>query len=162
MATYRESRNIEASLIDYITDALTAGGWTNIRVVKARSQVYKGTLPCICVEVIDNLRRRKEIGSYRHIKDTVIEIRIFAKNDGQRLDLADYLNGELEKEMTYYEYITALSGREYIVDSKTDAGHIHIVRYIDDRKELTNTENLEEEDRYRHLIRFEINVSLSS
>ena len=30
MATYRTSRNIEASIIEYIQSQLTLGGWSNI------------------------------------------------------------------------------------------------------------------------------------
>ena len=48
---YRLSRNIEASLVDYITAELLADGWVGIRVEKVFAKVYKGELPCICINV---------------------------------------------------------------------------------------------------------------
>jgi hypothetical protein len=152
---YRDTRNIEASIIDYIREKVDACNWNNIRIEKAFTEVYEGALPCICVQALDNTITTLEIGSYRHLIYPQVYIRIFAVNDGQRIDLADYLFEELEKGMDYFEY--EISNGEII--SKVKKGLINVRRFLDHRKELINTENLEKADRYRHLITIEVSVS---
>jgi len=152
---YRISRNIEASLIDRITEELVDDGWTGIRVEKVFSEVYKGTLPCIVINVLEIRPQKLEIGSKTNLKYFTVNIRIFAKSDGQRLDLSDWLMDELEDDTNYYSY-TINDGE---VTSKNLTGRIVLTKWFDNRKELTNTENLEMEDRYRHLLSFEVLVA---
>ena len=154
---YRISRNIEASLIDRIISDLTADGWAGINVVKAFNQASKNKLPYIVVNALEIRPEKLEIGSKTNLKYFLIKIRIFADNDGQRLDLSDWLLDKLEDDTIYYAY-TITSG---IVTSKVATGRIVITRWLDDRKELANTEiELEKEDRYRHLLSFEAIVAI--
>lgn len=155
MATYRQSRNIEASLIDRITEELAADGWTGIYVEKVASEIYGGKFPAILVKAQEMSPQKKEIGSKTYIKYFTVYIRIFADNDGQRLDLSDWLFEKLEDDTTYYEY-TILDGK---VASKISSGKIHIINWFDNRQELTNTEDLEKKDRYRHLFSFECYIA---
>ena len=152
---YRISRNIEASLIDRITTDLETAGWTGIRLEKSFAQVYEGTLPCICVNALEIRPEKLEIGSKTNLKYFTIYIRIFAVNDGQRLDLSDWLLDDLEDDTDYFSY-TITNG---IVAEKVLTGKIVITRWLDNKKELTNTEGLEKEDRYRHLLSFEAIVA---
>lgn len=152
---YRISRNLEASLIDKITSDLATDGWIGIRAVKAFSEVYAGALPCICVNVIEIRPEKLEIGSKTYIEYFNVKINIFASNDGQRLDLADWLFEKLEDDVDYYTYIIT-SGQ---VSSKILAGKIVITRWLGNRKELQNTEDLELEDKYRHLLSVECLVA---
>ena len=154
MGVYRQSRNIEASLVDFITTQLSTDGWTGIKVLKGFPQDYKGATPFIGLEVLDLNPKKLEIGSKTHIKYYTVKIRIFATSDGQRLDLADWLFDELEDDAIYYAY-TIANG---IVSVKTATGKI-IIGEISSEKELQNTENLEAEDRYRHLLSFECYVA---
>jgi hypothetical protein len=154
MGVYRISRNIEASLVDFITSALTTDSWTGIRVEKGFPQDYKKITPFIGVEVLDLNPEKLEIGSKTHIKYYNVKIRIFATNDGQRLDLADWLFDKLEDDVLYYAY-TIANG---VVSVKTLTGKITINGQIANGKELQNTENLEKEDKYRHLFSFECHV----
>jgi len=154
---YRISRNIEASLIDFITSELTTDGWTGIRTEKSFAEVYKGTLPCIVVNALEIRPQKLEIGSKTNLKYFTVNIRIFATNDGQRLDLSDWLFDELENDINYYAY-TITNG---VVSAKVLTGRMVITRWFDNRKELINSEVLEKEDRYRHLLSFEVNVALS-
>jgi hypothetical protein len=153
---YRISRNIEASLIDFITTGLTADGWTGISVLKGFPQEYKGKPPFIGIETLEIRPEKLEIGSKTNIKYFNVKIRIFATNDGQRLDLSDWLFDELEDDVDYYTH-TITGG---VVSGKVLAGRIVILRYFENRKELINTENLEKEDRYRHLLSFECIVAI--
>jgi regulator of sigma D len=93
-----------------------------------------------------------EVGSKTHLKYFTIYIRIFASNDGQRLDLSDWLFEKLEDDTNYYSY-TITNGA---ISAKVLTGKIVITRWLDNRKELINTENLIAEDRYRHLLSFEV------
>ena len=155
MATYRISRNVEASLVDRITADLSSGGWTGISVEKGFPQEYKGKTPMIAVECLEIRPEKLEVGGKNYIKNFNIKIRIFGANDGQRLDLSDYLFDKLLDDTNYYAY-TITSGA---VSAKVLTGRIVITRWLDNRKELTNTEGLEKEDRYRHLFSFEAIVA---
>ncbi len=154
---YRNYRNLEASLIDQITSELITDKWKGIRVEKSFVAVYKGTLPCICINEEDSDPTRREIGSNSYIEPIRISIRIFTKTDGHRLDLASWLISKLFPGFIYYEYIIT----DGVVSSKVPKGRINILRIINNRKELVNTEKLEQIDKCRHLITFECRVALS-
>jgi hypothetical protein len=145
---YRESRNLEASLIDWLTAQLASAGWTGIRVEKVFTEVYKGTLPAICIEQNPETEIKKEIGSKKWLKNLSFNIRIFATSDGQRLDLKDFITNLLEDDINYYVY-TIVNG---VVSTKVLSGRIIVLEITRNEKELVNTENLEKEDKYRHII----------
>jgi hypothetical protein len=154
--SYRISRNIEASLIDWLTTELSDAGWTGIGVEKSFSQVYGGTLPCILIEQDPEDDTKLEIGSKTWLKNFFINIRIFATSDGQRLDLKDFITDLLEDDIDYYEYVIT-SG---VVSSKSLEGRISILEVTRNEKELKNTENLEKEDKYRHIISFKCYIAI--
>jgi len=152
--SYRQSRNIEASLIEKIKLDLVSANWANVRVVKSFTQVYEGDLPCICVNVSEVRPEVKEIGNYTSLKYYLTNVRIFTTNDGQRLDMSDWLLEKLEEDYDYYVY-TIVNGA---VISKIKLGRISISK-ITSKKELTNTETVAVEDRYRHLFNFECRIA---
>jgi len=151
---YRTTRNIEKSLLDFITAQLTTDSWTGIRVEKGFPKDYKGKIPMIGVEVLEIRPQKLEIGSKTNIKHYVVKIRIIASDDGQRLDLSDWLFDELEADVDYYTYIVTAG-----VAAGTKAGRIVIGKWFENRKELQNTDILEKEDRYRHMLTFECIVA---
>jgi hypothetical protein len=153
---YRISRNIEASIIDRITADLVTDGWTGIYVEKTTAEIYGGHFPAILVNVQEIRPEHLEVGSKTYLKYFTIYIRIFASNDGQRLDLSDWLLEKLEDDTDYYAY-TITNG---IVSAKVLTGKVVITRILDNRKELTNTEILESQDRYRNLLSFEAIVAI--
>ena len=151
MGQYRRSRNIESSLIDYLSTALTADGWSGIRTCKSLTQVYDGEVPAILIYVQDTDTQKREVGGNIYLKFPTVYIRIFAENDGQRLDLADWILEKLEVvSLPYYQY-TITNG---VVSAKVLKGNIVIRSINRNEKELANTQpdTLDEEDRYRHLI----------
>jgi len=157
MAIYRQIRNCEASIIDWLTKELEDAGWSGIRIEKAFAEIYKGTLPAICVNLIETRPEKLEIGSKTNLKYYIISIRIFGTSDGIRCDLASFLTDLLENDIDYYEYVIT-NGQ---VSSKTLKGKIILTRWFENRKELVNTENLEREDKYRHLLQFEVIIALN-
>lgn len=151
MSQYRISRSIEASIIDRITADLITDNWTGIYVEKSNSEIYQGHFPAILVNVQEIRPEKLEIGSSTNLKYFNVIIRIFAQNDGQRLDVSDWLFDKLETDTNYYVY-TITNG---VVTSKVLTGKIIITNWILNRKELINLEGLEEKDRYRHILSFE-------
>jgi hypothetical protein len=157
MAIYRLSRNSEASLLDFISTELEKDGWVGINVLKGFPQEYKGKTPFIGIEALNRPIARKELGTDKIYDDVIITIRIFATSDGMRLDLSDWLISKLILGMDYYNY-TIVNG---VINSKVLSGRINTLKITDNRKELTNTENLETEDRYRQLIICQCRIALS-
>ena len=155
MGIYRIYRNLESSIIDKITSDLIADGWI-VRVEKSFAEVYKGTLPCICISEEDSDVKRREIGSNSYLEDILVSIRIFATSDGQRLDLASWMLSKIMPGTNYYEY-TITNG----VASKDLKGTINVLEITANRKELRNSDNLDSIDRYRHLLSLKVRVALS-
>jgi hypothetical protein len=153
--SYRISRSIEASLIDRITADLVTDGWTGIYTEKTAAEIYSGHFPAFLINVQEIRPEKLEIGSKTNLKYFIVYIRLFADNDGQREDLSDWLLDKLEDDTNYYVY-TITSG---VVSAKVLTGRIVITRWLDNRKELINTEVLEKKDRYRHLLSFEAIVA---
>lgn len=149
---YRLTRNIERSLIDYIAAQLTSDSWVGISVEKSTANISK-KIPCIAVQALGKKPIKREIGGSVYLKYVNVNLRIFANDDGQRLDLADWLLEKLESNINYYIY-TISSGH---IQSKVLSGNLFITNMLKDEKELANTnpELLDKEDRYRHIISFE-------
>jgi hypothetical protein len=154
MGTYRTYRNLEATLVDFITAQLIADGWSGIRVEKAFAEIYKGTLPAICVSMEESDAISREIGSKSYLENILVSIRIFSQNDGNRLDLASWMLSKIMPGLDYYTYVIT-SG----VAAKTLAGRIIILETTANRKELKNTDNLDIIDRYRHILTFRCRIA---
>ena len=156
MSLYRISRNLEASIIDFITAQTLASGWV-VNVEKSYARVYEldASTATICVRLGDTVHDKAEIGTNSTVRTPQIFIDLFCTNDGQRLDLKDFLISELKSGLTYYEY-TIIGGA---VDTKTQNGRIRVLNIADT---LVNSEiersNLDIHDRYRHLITLDISL----
>ncbi len=157
MGIYRVSRSIEASIIFFLIDKLEDSGWMKIRVIKSFAAVYKEPLPCILVEQVDSSEKKLEIGGNNYIELHTINIRIFAKEDGSRLDLKDWLFDTIKNGLNYYEY-TITNGE---VETTLLKGRININRIISNRKDIVNTEGLHDFDKHRHLLSVECKIALS-
>ena len=155
MATYRRTRNLEASLIDYIIAQLASASWTGIGVVKGFEEAYGLNLPVIAVRSESSVVNHGEIGDNAEVRDYQVLINIFATSDGQRLDLKDFLIDILKVGCAYYEYKTkkSLDGRSTIVDTKTQNGRIRITKIGDTSVKFdVEKDKLVVHDRYRHLL----------
>ena len=149
--SYRISRNFEASLIDFIEAELSSAGWTNTNVEKAFAKVYDtdSKVSVICVRVGNTAHNRAEIGGNSTYRVPNVLIDIFATNDGNRLDLKDFLIDILKSGMPYYEYIIT-NGQ---VSNKTQNGRIKVLSIDDTIVNLNVDKNvLDVRDRYRHLL----------
>jgi len=154
---YRESRNIEASLIDFIKDELQSASWTGIAVEKSFSRVTEATIPAILVRVGDTEHTKAEIGGNSTFRSPLVLIDIFATDDGLRLDLKDFLISKLKHGFPYYEYVI----NNGTVQSKTQNGRIRVDSISDTIVDLgVDKDNLDEIDRFRHLLTLTISSGI--
>ena len=156
---YRTSRNLEASIIDFVNEKLdeTGSGWSNIRVEKTFSRVYDGALPSICVRVGTTEHTRAEIGGTSTYRTANILIDMFCTGDGQRLDLKDWLIANIKAGISYYNY-TIVGGS---VDSKVADGIINVLTIEDTPIDFDiDKEKLDVSDRYRHLISLSVSLGI--
>jgi len=154
MGNYNISRNLEASLIDYIKSVLT-GSWTDVSVEKTFNQISKVALPGIFLRVSDTIHETVEIGGTATKRFPLVLIDLFCKSDGQRLDLKDFLVSKLKSGCPYYQYVITNG----VITSKTANGRIRVTSIQDTPINFTTDKSeLEVSDRYRHLLT--LNISL--
>lgn len=160
MGTYRQTRNIEASIIQFLENNFD-NDWGNITVTKTFKRVYeipfseKDKTACICIRVGTTDHERVEIGGNSTRRETQVLIDIFASNDGQRLDLKDYIIEKLKSGLPYYEYIIT-NGQ---IQSKTQNGRITILTMEDAPINFDVDKNaLDVHDRFRHLLTITVSI----
>jgi hypothetical protein len=161
MGFYRPSRNIEASLIDYITERFEEENWSDISVEKSFKRAYTIAMnmndgeAVVCVRTSSTNRKTFEIGTNSLLRSQLVLIDIFATNDGQRLDLVDFIIDELKAGCPYCEYQTEGNTKT----SKIQNGRIRITNMDDSPVNFnTNKSDLDLQDRYRHLITLTISL----
>ena len=154
MGTYRTSRNIERSIIDFLETQLQSE-WSNISVFKTFKQVdnfqldIKTNKACVVVRNSITEHERVELGGYSTRREATILIDIFAPHDGLRLDIKDFIIEKVKGGIPYYNY-TIVNGA---VDSKVADGRLTILNIGDEPIDFnTPKEELDIKDRYRHLI----------
>ena len=152
MATYKVSRNIEASIIDYLTSYLESG-WTNINIEKSFARIYTISLPSVCVRVGDSDYDPAEIGSTDFIRSTRLFIDIFGDSMGLTLDLKDSIIFALKDGCPYYEYVIE-KGQ---VKTKTQNGRLTFLNLADSGVNFDiDKDKLDVHDRNRWLINCDI------
>ena len=156
MATnYRTSRNIEASIIDYIKEELASAGWPNIAIEKTFARV-KANITTIVVRVGNTDHSRAEVGGTSTFREPLVLIDIFATDDGLRLDLKDFLISVLKGGIPFYTYVI----NNGAVQNKTANGRLNVINIGDTIVNLgVDKDNLDKIDRYRHLLTLTINSS---
>lgn len=158
MATYRVSRNIEASLIEFVRDILEST-WTDVTVEKSFSKIYETKLPSVCISSENTVYNKVQIGDNSFERNVNVIVDLFCENDGQRLDLKDTLIEGLKDGCPYYEYKIKRTGRTASVDNQTQNGRIRIIKVADTPVDIdTEKDNLDQHDRFRH--RLTLTVSL--
>jgi len=157
MGSYRISRNLEASFIEYIEEKLNATGigWSNIKIEKSFARVYDLDLPAICIRCGVTDHDKVGIGEDSTVRTTDVMIDIFATSDGQKLDIKDFLIEKLKGGLPYYEY-TIANGE---IQDKTQNGRIRILDIGDTSIDLdTPKDDLDVHDRFRHLLTLSVSL----
>ena len=161
MATYRPSRNIEASTIETIETILSDNSYTGVTVVLGVKKVYNIPLDpkqhnaIICVRAGLSIHEGIELGSFTTRRKPLILIDIFATSDGQRLDLKDLLIANLKSGWNYTEYLItdATASADASVGTRTVNGKLRVERIEDTPLNFGfDKSQLDIHDKYRHLI----------
>ena len=102
---FTETRNVELSILFYLQGHFSTD-WSDITIVKSWKQVFSKdvALPIVCIYLADTNSFRKEIGNTALEKRHLLNIDIFAKSDGMRLDLAHYTREKLKDGWRHYCY----------------------------------------------------------
>lgn len=148
MSYFREFRNIELSLISHLRTQVNAS-WSGVTLVKSYKQANEVSLPVICVRLLNVNPVPKEIGTVSRINQFGVIIDIFAKDDGQRLDLASFLTDELNQGFVYYEH-----SKDSVDTESLDVvanGRVRLLDYTQNQR-LDFGENVDARDRFRHVI----------
>jgi hypothetical protein len=153
---FSQDRNVELSTIRYIETEIDAN-WSDIEVVKGWPNFDKVALPVVSVYLASQNAERKEIGS-RSINDIyTFIIDIFAKSDGQRIDLADSIKNSLLDDWTYYTH-SQTSGTPKVL-SRVDAGRVIFLEFVQNIK-VEFADGADGYDRFRHQITFNARIRL--
>lgn len=145
---YRESRNIEVSTKNFIVAELVTAGWTNINTYLGWEEVIGSTLPAITIRSGITNHNKVEMGSFSTRREVNLLIDVFAKNEGQKLDLKDFLVSILKASWIYNEYTVTNH-----VSSHVANGEIICINLTETPVNLdTDKSNLDIIDRYRSLI----------
>lgn len=160
MLSWRTERNLENSLKDFLdteinNDSVTDIEGTNVPVRVGRKNDDNWTLPCISLYNESDTMERFEIGSNKRDIRYLIIIDIFAKDEGQRLDLANWVYTTINDGFRYYTYIPNPSTPES--PTKTQGGWTNVDFLTNTRVNLS--QNIDELDAHRH--RISINVWIS-
>jgi len=158
MASYfRQSRNCELSLLEYLQTCFT-NDWSDITLVKSFKQVFSSTvnLPIVCIRLADISSQRREIGSVNLEDKYLVIIDIFARSDAQRLDLADYIKEKLKNGWTHYDFSHA-SGDNTTLD-KSANGRDFVTEFISNTK-VEFGDDVEDKEKYRQTISIRVRKS---
>lgn len=155
---FRETRNVELSTIYYLEQEF-ASNWAGVEILKTQPNYDKIALPVVSVRLISDFSSPREIGSttLKSVYSFVFDI--FAKSDGQRLDLADFLKETLSSSWVYYLHSHASGGTGTL--DRTASGRIHLVN-INQNTKVVFTEDVDDADRFRHIISADVRVSVTS
>lgn len=155
---FRTPRNVELSTAEYL-DTNLASAWPGTTVLQTFAQVYAKSydVPIVCVRLSDVQSSRLEVGSDALDERFLIVIDIFAKDDGQRLDLAAYIKGLLQTGWVNYEH-SRVSGDTTGALSKTVDGRCWVTQFVTDAK-IDIGESVDTKDRYRHNISIRVRQS---
>lgn len=151
---YRISRNIEASIIQFLQDKFNED-WSGINVEKTFARIYELSLPSVCIRCGVTTHVKAEVGGDSTIRTAQVLVDIFAKDDGQRLDMKDYIIRKIKGGLPYYEY-TIVNGQ---IQSKIQNGRIRVIDIDDTPLEFdVDKDRLDVRDRYRHLLTLSISL----
>jgi hypothetical protein len=141
-------RNIEISTFEYLQTTINAS-WSGITCVKSFKDAYAEKMPVVCIRNKDDNPVPLEIGDTTLIHKTNIIIDIFAKSEGQRIDLAYFITEALKGTWTYNEY-SHTSGSETL--NKIANGNIRKLNFEENTKIDFYGEDIDPYDKYRHSI----------
>ena len=152
MLAWGRCRNIENSLKDFLTTQVVADSVTDINGVAVpirvgRKEDNDWSLPCITVYLDNETAERAYIGSNQRLDSFLIIIDIFATNEGERLDLANWLKDTINDGFRYYAYTPSELDPQN--PTKVAGGLVNINFLTNSRVALGQNVNIEDAHRHR-------------
>ena len=147
---YSEPRNVERSVFLHLQNEFNTK-WTNINIVLSFKQAYKASVPVVCVREVNDDSTRLEVGSNSLVSDYLIVVDIFAKDEGQRMDLAAFVKNNIKDGCVYYTFSNNPSNKKEVL--QTQDGRITVRRFVTNTK-VDFGDSPESHDRFRHSISF--------
>jgi hypothetical protein len=154
------SRNLENSLKQFLDrrieeEYLTGEQGKSLGVQVGRKEDSNWKLPCIVAYVESQTLNRFEIGSNTRDHHLLMVIDIYATNEGERLDLADWVTYIINDGFPYYKYYYNSDNPDEILKSQKGWVNINFV---------TNTrvmlgQNISEIDAHRHQMTIDLWMS---
>jgi len=153
MLSWGTYRCIENSLMDFltakvITDVVTDIKGVSVPIRVGRKESDDWTLPCITLYVDNETSERAFLGSNTRLDSYLIIIDIFATNEGERCDLAEWVKSTINDGFRYYAYTPNESTPT--VPTKVAGGLVSIDFLTNARVALG--QNVDLEDKHRHRI----------
>lgn len=153
-------RSLENSLKDFLDAEVTSDNVTDIKGTKipiriGRKNENSWTLPCITLYFESETSPRGFIGSNERLDNELLILDIYATNEGERLDLAEWLKDSLNDGFRYYTYSVNSNNPES--PTKIAGGLVNVNFLTNGRVNLGQDVN--EVDAHRH--RITINVWIS-
>jgi hypothetical protein len=163
MLSWGQNRNIENSFKYFLdteinSDSVTDINGSNIPVRIGRMENNSWTLPCISLYVDSETDPRLFIGNTYIDSRPLIIINIYATNDGEMKDIANWLTQKIKSGFSYYTYSPNVSDPDN--PTKTLAGSIFVETYLTNaRVNLGNTVDTSDQYRWRLTINTFIQLS---
>jgi len=160
MLAWQISRNIENSLYEFLTDrviddSVTDANGVDIPIRVGRKEGNDWTLPCISIYLDTKTLSRAEIGSNNRLKLYLIIMDIYATNEGERQDLADWLETAVNDGFRYFSIAPSTLDPQ---DPIRVAGGLVEVNFLTNAR-VALGQNVDLEDAHRH--RISINTWIS-
>lgn len=155
---FGQLRNVELSTIYYLQNQINAD-WSNISVIKAKKNAPAINPPFVTVKAISVFPKLKEIGS-RLLDNTYnIIVDIYASSDGQKLDLAQFLEDKIILDWTYYIHSQASGTPEVLV--RSDSGKLKWQNFTQ-HTSLDFVDAVDKPDRFRYVLAFNVKVATNA
>lgn len=152
---FGQLRNVELSTIYFLKQCFQTD-WNNISVIKGNPNFPSDPLPVVAINVSTVLPKLKEVGSRTMDNTYNIIIDIYATGDGQRLDLAQYVENKILLDWTYYLF-SQVSGspdqNSQVADGKV------IWQQFTQHTKVDFLEDVPKFDRFRYRIAFNVRVA---
>ena len=156
MSYFQEARNVELSVIYYLETQIGAN-WSGIAVVKNFNNAYKEPLPVVAISLGPVDPTPKEVGSTDTIETYTMNINIFAKSGGQRIDLSNFILTQLKTGCVYYEHSQTSGSPETL--TRTANGRIRVYRYIASYPLDFGEDGVDKYDEFRWIISVQMRKS---
>lgn len=157
--SWKATRNLENSLCDFLNTNLVSDGIDDINGTQIVARVGRKEdndwdLPTITLYVDNKNLEKPYLGSNELNKVRLIIIDIYATNEGERSDLADWLVEIIKNGFTYYTYTPNGDTPDKV------AGNLVHVDFVTDTR-VALGQNVDVEDAHRHRISINCDINQS-